>query len=289
MPKIEEARNNALKVVKGFMKLKEEYAIQTNNEWLKDVPPTELVPSVADIQEVHPEDHRLKNRFNKYAHLVINSKQLFEWLIVENPICKALSWCRCQLAKDIEDGNFAHEHWHMLVKYHFGKGYWKNSEALTSILKRQLKHFKLTTNKKLFKAVKTCNCSSPLNGIIHYIGDSTGQNGKHIHLDRHSSWHHDRGTVRIDADTVTSTCMKLMKGEIRSTYNLDVHDTAESGCDCNTKFRARMTKGRRIKRLRTMNGFLPKNKEGPQPNAKVLREEVKKHVNSLVSVEYSAL
>jgi hypothetical protein len=283
--KITQARNNIC-VAHKLSALSDKYVKLTNNTWNTDTPPTVLTPSVADILEIHEMDSLLTSRYEKYAHISINNKQLFEFIISDNDICKALSWCRCVLAEDTINKEYAHEHWHVLIKYKYGVRAWKNSKSISNYMDQHLKHLRTTSQHKLFFTIKQCTCSSPLNGIIHYIGCSTGQMGKHIHLDRHNSWHHDRHSVRM-GDTVTSKCMMLMKGPIETTYQLRVHSGNE--CPCNSGYKAKIAKHQRVKKLRKMNGHLAKNKEGPQPDPIKLQKIVTSVANSLVSLEYNDL
>jgi alpha-L-arabinofuranosidase len=270
---------------KVIQNLKEKYGPLTKNEWHEDVPCTEITPSVACISEIHPNDTELTTRYQKYAHISINNKALFEWILATNPICEALTWCRCVLAENIVHKDFAHEHFHVLIKYKFENKKWKNSKTLSNYIYRNMRYLQQATKAtKIFKTLRTCNCSSELNGVIHYMGCSTGQRGKHIHLDRHSSWFHDRGTVRLNADTTTSTCMMLMKNSIYSTYNLPVHEGKD--CECSIKFGQFKKKDQRVKKLRRLHGWLPKNKQGPQPSPKVLQKAVTSFANTLVAEDY---
>lgn len=226
--------------------------------------PTDLTPSIEDIIKDHEHDKILKSKYNKFVHIVANTEEYCKFLTNDNQFGKALSWCRCLLMK--EDKGFTHEHWHILFRFNFNYKYsvWFNSRSLSNYSTRFTKPDEI---KLLFKTIRVCQCSSELNGIIHYMGCATGQQNKHLHLDRNSSWLHKRSTVELNM----SYCQLVMK-DIEKAYNLEYHCHTDVKCECKCvkDYNYKITRDQIIKQTRRENGILYRNhtkiEHGPQPN-----------------------
>lgn len=285
-----------------YKDLKEEWHFKNNNDfidklrlneekelfWNKEEQPFELIPSIEDIIMDHEKDYELISKYNKFVHIVAWTEDMFEFLKNENQFGKSLTWCRCLLVT--ENRKFAHEHWHILFRFNYNYKYkvWYNSKSITQAFRKLPKPEGIL---QLFKTLTVCECSSSLNGIIHYIGCATGQRNKHLHLDRHSSWLHLRQTLDEPepiSNIVYSECQKIMF-KIEETYGLKYHNhrNNDEDCICVIELRQKLERDQLIRSTRREYGCLYKNKErkhpeeGPDPDPKVISYIIKLRLQQL--------
>jgi hypothetical protein len=163
----------------------------------------------------------------KYFHLMPHTLQVYEQF---KQYGEYLQECKCRS----NEKGFPHEHWHVLFQMNKKHGNYVKPSAIHMRLSR----LGITVNNKRGYMLKEIKCESHLNGVIHYIGCSSGQATKknkfnrHEHYDRMSHFVHERRQFNAQEPNNFS-CVKLMRVDIRIKYDLRLHDNFYmSDCKC---------------------------------------------------------